>query len=352
MTIAIIDDNEVNLALYQRVVAEMSGCAAKTFTSSKAALGWLATNAVDLVVVDYRMPEPDGLEMIRRLRSMNGFRDVPIVMLTGTKERETRLAALDLGANDFLTKPVDKVEFQVRARNLLALHQSRRQLADRAAWLAEEVRKATEQIRARERETIHRLSRLAEYRDDETASHTVRMANFCAVVAKHLGFSEQEQERVLLASPMHDIGKVGIPDDILLKPGKLTPEEWEVMKRHAEIGATILEGSPSDILREAATIAISHHEKYDGTGYPKGLKGEQIPIEGRICAISDVFDALTTKRPYKPAWPVDRALRTIDEGNGAHFDPMVVRAFKQGLDEILELKVRYADERANADRGR
>ncbi|TAM89656.1 response regulator [bacterium] len=342
MTIAIVDDNEVNLALYQRVVAEMHGCTAKTFVSSKAALDWLVSNAVDLVVTDYRMPEPDGLEMIRRIRSMNGHRDVPIVMLTGVKERETRLAALDLGANDFLTKPVDKVEFQVRARNLLALRQSKRHLADRAAWLAEEVRKATEQVRARERETIHRLARLAEYRDDETASHTVRMGNFCAVVAKHLGFSEQEQERILLASPMHDIGKVGIPDEILLKPGKLTPEEWEVMKRHAEIGARILEDSPSEILREAATIAISHHEKYDGTGYPKGLKGDQIPIAGRICAISDVFDALTSKRPYKPAWPLDRALRIIDEGNGAHFDPMVVRAFKQGLDEILDLKARYA----------
>ena len=342
MTIAIIDDNEVNLALYQRVVAEMQGCAAKTFTSSKAALDWLASNAVDLVVTDYRMPEPDGLEMIRRIRSMNGHRDVPIVMLTGVKERETRLAALDLGANDFLTKPVDKVEFQVRARNLLALRQSRRHLADRAAWLAEEVRKATEQVRARELETIHRLVRLAEYRDDETASHTIRMANFCAVVSKNLGFSEQEQERILLASPMHDIGKVGIPDEILLKPGKLTPEEWEVMKQHAEIGAKILEDSPSDILREAAAIAISHHEKYDGTGYPKGLKGDQIPIAWRICAISDVFDALTSKRPYKPAWPLDRALRTIDEGNGAHFDPMVVKAFKQGLDEILDLKARYA----------
>ncbi|TAM58679.1 response regulator [bacterium] len=342
MTIAMVDDNEVNLALYERVVADMEGCAAKTFASSKVALEWLSVNAADLVVVDYRMPEPDGLDMIRRLRSMNGHRDVPIVMLTSAKERETRLAALDLGANDFLAKPVDKVEFQVRVRNLLALRQSQRHLADRAAWLAEEVRRATEQVHARERETIIRLSHLAEYRDDDTAQHTVRMAHYCAVVARNLAFSEQEQELLLLASPLHDIGKVGIPDRILLKPGKLAPQEWEVMKRHTEIGAAILADSTSDILRMAASIALSHHEKFDGSGYPKGLKGEQIPIEGRICAISDVFDALTSKRPYKEAWPVERALRTIDESDGSHFDPRIVRAFKQGFDEIMKLKQRFA----------
>ncbi len=200
-----------------------------------------------------------------------------------------------------------------------------------------------DRLRESYRNTIHRLSAAAEYRDPETGDHLVRMSHYCRIIAKHLGFSQERQELLFDASPMHDVGKLGIPDVILLKPGRFNLEEREVMMRHSQIGADILGNSDSELLRTSAVIALSHHEKYDGSGYPKGLRGEEIPIEGRIIALADVFDALSSKRVYKEAWAIEAVLVKIQEDTGSHFDPMVVAAFFEGLTEILEIQACYSN---------
>jgi putative two-component system response regulator len=226
---------------------------------------------------------------------------------------------------------------------MLKLRSSQKKLANRALLLADEVAKATEQIVTRERETLFCLGRAAEFRDPETHEHIVRMSNYSKLIGRRMGLSEDEAELLLLAAPLHDIGKLGTPDSILLKPGKLTPEEFEIMKQHTVIGGKILSNSASPILQAGAEIAMSHHEKFDGSGYPHGTKGKAIPLNGRIVAVADVFDALTSERPYKKAWELDRATSLILESKGGHFDPDVVDAFFDVLVDVLEVKARYRD---------
>jgi putative two-component system response regulator len=254
-----------------------------------------------------------------------------------------RHRALTLGINDFLNKPFDQIELQARARNMLALRSSQKKLANRALLLADEVAKATSEIAARERETLLCLGRAAEHRDPETHEHIIRMSNYSRLIAQRMGLPEDECELMLSASPLHDIGKIGTPDHILLKPGKLTPEEFEIMRQHTVIGEKILSNSASPILQAGAQIAISHHEKFDGSGYPNKLKGKAIPLYGRIVAVADVFDALTSERPYKKAWDLERANSLIVESKGGHFDPDVVDAFFDVYDEVLAIKARYQD---------
>jgi putative two-component system response regulator len=289
------------------------------------------------------MPQLDGLEFIGRLRAIAGRADIPIVMVTADTESDVRHRALELGAQDFLNKPVDNIELRARVRNLLALRKTQRQLSDRAAWLAEEVKKATLEITSREKEAILRLSRAAEYRDPETGAHLLRMSNYARLIATQLGLSEAEQDLLLQAAPMHDVGKVGISDQILLKPGRLTPAEFEVMKQHAVIGYEILRDSASPLLQCAATVALTHHEKFDGSGYPKGLSGAAIPLWGRIVAVADVFDALTSARPYKKPWTLDDAANFLRKGAGSHFDPACVEAFLLAWPEVLAIRARYED---------
>jgi putative two-component system response regulator len=224
------------------------------------------------------------------------------------------------------------------------LRHSQKQLAGRAEWLAEEVRKATADILAREREIVFRLSKAAECRDPETGAHILRMAHYSRHIAKHLGLSEADQELILEAAPMHDIGKVGIADHILLKPGKLDPEEFAIMQQHATLGYEILKNSESKVLQAGAQIALSHHEKFDGSGYPAGLAGEAIPLFGRIVAVADVFDALTSERPYKKAWELERAVAFLRENAGQHFDPACVEAFFAEWGEVLQIRSRFQDE--------
>ena len=348
MTVAqqvlIVDDTEINLILFAALVKKLGDCESHSFSDSRAGLAWVQQYVPDLVIVDYMMPEMDGLEFIRLLREIPGREAIPVLMITANDQKQIRYRALDIGANDFLTKPVDKVEFLARAKNMLTLNDARKKLADQAAWLAEEVRKATHEVVERERETVIRLSRAAEFRDPETGAHILRMAHFSQIIARGMGLSESDQYLLLEAAPMHDIGKVGIADKILLKPGRLEPEEFEVMKRHATIGYELLQGSSSRVLQAGAEIARGHHEKFDGSGYPQGLQGEDIPIFSRIVAVADVFDALTSERPYKKAWDVEAAVDFLKAGSGSHFDPECVTAFLNAWDDVQQVRARYSEE--------
>jgi putative two-component system response regulator len=344
LSVLIVDDSEINLTLFKHLVMRIEGLEPLCFDASQKALDWCAANSADIVIVDYMMPAPDGLEFIRRFRQIEGMQDVPVIMITANDLKEIRYTALQTGATDFLTKPVDKNEFTARIRNMGALRRSQKLLADRAALLAGEVAAATTTIVERERETIYRLSKAAEYRDPETGGHILRMAHYSRLIAERLGLPVPEQQLLLEAAPMHDIGKVGIADQILLKPGRFSDEEFAIMKRHAEIGHKILHNSKSPILNAAAVVALTHHEKFDGSGYPQGLKGEEIPLHGRIVAVADVFDALTSARPYKVAWEMEAAKDFILANSGSHFDRECASAFLAAWNEVIAIRNRFIDE--------
>jgi response regulator RpfG family c-di-GMP phosphodiesterase len=343
MRVLIVDDNPTNLRVSAAIVSQIAGAVALTFDSSADALAWCANTEPDLLVVDYRMPSPDGLAFMAEYRVLWPDAETPIVMMTAETDRDVRHRALELGASDFLTKPADPIEFQARVRNLLALRQSRVALRARAASLAEEVERATREVVEREEETIQRLMRAAEFRDNETGNHIVRMGRYAEVVGADLGMDPAQQRLLLLATPMHDIGKVSTPDRILLKPGPLTPDEWVIMRQHTTAGFAMLEGSSSRILQVAAEIALRHHERWDGSGYPGGLGGEAIPIFARIAAVCDVFDALISVRPYKRAWTADDAFAEIERCAGTHFDPAIARAFLEASADVRRIERTFSD---------
>lgn len=344
MQIAIIDDMPLNLLLMEKLVAHEVGANPHSFADPEQGLQWCLEHEPDLIIVDYMMPGLDGLDFISRVRERHPREEVPILMVTANSERTTRYEALSRGANDFLTKPIDKHEFEPRVRNMLKLRQAHKLTRDRAAILAEAVKKATTDIVQRERETIVRLARAAEFRDPETGAHIQRMARYSALIAERLSQPEDFVSDLLLAAPMHDVGKLGIPDHILLKPGALSPDEREVMKRHTSIGYDILKDSASRAVQLGASIALSHHEKFDGTGYPNQLGGHDIPLEGRIVAVADVFDAISSSRPYKRAWPLEKAVALLVEGRGRHFDPDCVDVFLDHLDDVLAIQNEFADD--------
>jgi response regulator RpfG family c-di-GMP phosphodiesterase len=326
MIALIIDDNPTNLLLLHHRLVKLDGIEVVSKTSAIDALEWCQSHVPDLIMTDYMMPEMDGLEFITLLRKMEQFREIPVVVVTTADVKEIRQKALELGAIDFLTKPVDGNELTARARNLLALRKSQLTLHERAA-----------------EELVMRLSKAAEFRDPETGAHIERMARFSRLIAKRLGMNHDEAERLEMAAPMHDVGKVGIPDMILLKPGRLTESEFAIMKQHAHLGWEILKNSPSRLVRLAAEIARSHHEKYDGSGYPAGLAGEDIPLVGRIVAVADVYDALTSTRPYKQPWSMDQAVAFLQEHSGGHFDPRCVDAFLAEMDQVQKIMLEFQD---------
>ncbi|QNM96253.1 HD-GYP domain-containing protein [Chitinimonas koreensis] len=344
MKIAIVDDTPINLALMARLLRRIDGVETHLFDSSRAGLDWCLAGDPDLIVVDYMMPGLDGLDFIRQVRERTMLQDIPLVMVTASIETAVRHEALDLGATDFLTKPIDQHEFLARTRNMLALRLNRRLLDDRAALLTEEIRQATAGILARERETLLRLSRAAEFRDPETGAHLQRMARYSALIARGLGWSAADRELLQEAAPMHDIGKIGIPDAILLKPGPLDAAESAVMRSHAELGHRILGGSDSPLLRLGAEIALAHHERFDGSGYPQSLRGTAIPASGRIVAVADVFDALLSRRPYKQPWTLDATTGFLRDQAGVLFDPDCVAALLDAMPEVEEIRRRHADE--------
>jgi putative two-component system response regulator len=345
MKVVIVDDTHINLVLMSRLIEKLEGVETVTFQSAHEALNWCRAHPYDLLILDYMMPDLDGLAFIQCLGG--GADRPPVLMVTASQDIDIRHRALESGANDFLIKPIDKVEFLARTRNMLALRRASVALHNRASWLAEEVAKATAELREREQETILLLCRASEYRDPETGAHIQRMAHYSRLIAAELGMSDEEQEFILSAAPMHDIGKVGTPDHILLKPGKLDAEELAVMRQHALIGYNILKQSQARMLQLAAVIAHSHHERFDGSGYPNGLKGEDIPLVGRIVAVADVFDALTSVRPYKKAWSLHDAQQYLHDNSGSHFDPSCVAALMRRWDDVLQIRERFCDPERN-----
>ncbi|MCJ8150789.1 HD domain-containing phosphohydrolase [Shinella sedimenti] len=337
MRILLVDDNKTNLSLLTKLVEKLPSCEAIAYSQPEHVLTLADQLDFDIAIIDFQMPVYNGIELVNELLRFERHRDKPIVFVTADTDTATRIAALNAGAIDFLTKPVNPLEFQARVRNLVALVDARKKLADKAEWLRTEVDKAVSELRAREEEIIDRLTIATSYKDFETARHTRRVGLYSEAIAKAYGIEPWLCSDIRLASPMHDIGKVAIPDAVLLKNGKLTDEEFAVMQGHTVIGCDILRESKSALLQLAAEIASSHHERWDGQGYPFGLAGETIPISGRIVAIADNFDALTTARPYKDAWSVERTVAHIRERAGSQFDPKCVSAFNIALPALLAI---------------
>jgi len=344
MRIKIIDDNAETVLLLNRLVRNtLPGSITEPHRDPLEALGACRLAMPDLILVDSLMPRMNGLDFVQAVRAMPGGEEILIVMVTASTERDIRHRALAMGITDFLNKPIDPSELQARLQNLAALRQAHLRLAGQNAWLAEEVTKATAVIQDREEELIHRLATAAEFRDPETGGHILRMARYSLLIAQGSGLGDGMCDLILKAAPMHDVGKLGIPDAILLKPGRLDPGELDVMQRHPSIGHGILAGSASELIRIGAEIALHHHEKWDGTGYPQGLCGRDIALTGRIVAVADVFDALTTERPYKRAWAPSEARQYLAEGAGRHFDPRCVATFLDTWDQVLEIRAAFAD---------
>ncbi|MGH7660033.1 MAG: HD-GYP domain-containing protein [Vulcanimicrobiaceae bacterium] len=345
-TVLAVDDAFSSLQGYQRILKQLDGVEVIPYTTSRAALMYAENNPVDLLVTEFELAEPNGLQFVESFRRFPDKVEVPVIMITGTNENEIRNRVLDEEVDDFLYKPADPVQFLARARSLLKLRNRDLELAERAESLTETVRRATADILLAEEETIFRLTRAAEYRDKETKNHIVRMGHYSRLLAARIGRPTSEQELIFLAAPMHDMGKVAIPDSILLKEGKLTPTEWEIMKSHARAGYEILKDSGSPVIKMGAEIALAHHEKWDGSGYPNGLKGKDIPLTGRICALADVFDALVSTRPYKKAWPLNEVLETLKKGKAQHFDPGLVDEFLQIIPDVQKVRKALPDTEA------
>jgi putative two-component system response regulator len=342
--ILIVDDNTANIALLENILEDEGYEEFTSTTDPRTVLSLCMEEEFDLILLDIRMPHMSGLEVMEALaRQFPADNYLPILVLTAQLDQETRQQALSLGAKDFLTKPFQHWEALLRIRNQLETRYFYKRQILRGDLLEHEVAKRTKEIYSVQLEIVRRLGLAGEYRDNETGAHVVRMSRVSEVIARGAGLDEKTCELILYSSTMHDVGKIGIPDRVLLKPGKLDDEEWEIMKSHAEIGAKIIGDYPADIIWMAGVIAASHHEKWDGSGYPQGLKGEAIPITARIAAISDVFDALLSSRPYKDAWPLDKALAVMKENSGIHFDPVLLDVFFDCLDEILEIRATLPD---------
>ena len=342
--VVIVDDRSTARRLLEGLAQALEpGVVVDSFDDPQEALVFLQEVTPDLIISDYRMPGMDGIEFTRRIRAERRLADVPVVIVTVVEDRQIRYRALENGATDFLTRPIDPQECRARCLNLLALRRSQKVIADRAQWLEEQVAQATREVRMRERETLMKLAKAGEYRDEETGNHILRMAKYARLIAEELGLNAMDCDEIETAAPMHDIGKIGIPDHILMKPGRHTPEEQSIMRRHPLIGHGILDNSPSRYLQMGAVIALGHHEKFDGSGYPNGLVGEDIPLPARIVAVADVFDALTSVRPYKPAWSFQDALQYIRAESGRHFDPACVRAFESRIDTVATIMRELGD---------
>lgn len=363
--IMIIDDEAVNIKVTRKYLQGFGYEDFITTTESARALEIISQEQPDVVLTDVVMPGVGGIEILRKMRDDPKLAHIPVIILTASCDRKTKLQVLELGATDFLAKPVDPSELIPRVRNALTAKAYHDHLANYAEELERQVQSRTAELEASRQEVIHCLARAAEFRDDDTGHHILRVGRYAGIIADELGMDEHEVELIEQAAQLHDVGKIGIADSILLKPGKLDSEEFELMQKHAgfgkriiermpagesqilrkhgEIGADILHVASSPILQLASKIALTHHEKWNGSGYPIGLAGEDIPLEGRITAIADVFDALSSKRPYKPPFPLEKCFRILEEGRGQHFDPRMLDAFLARRDEVVSVQIQYAD---------
>jgi putative two-component system response regulator len=341
--VLVVDDHETNLKLYARVVTQIPNASSNGFLSAKAALRWAEINEVALVLVDQEMPELSGVDFIRAFREIRGRHDVPIIMITGTSDKELRRTAVQSGASAFLTKPVDPVEFIALAQNFMAMYNLKRDALLRAENLQVQVRLLQGTIDAKDLELIETLERVMEARDKRLADHCKRTALIAEAIANKLRLSTNDVRSIATAARVHDIGKLSVADRVLQKPARLTDAERRSAQGHAAAAAALFAGRETPLLALAAQIAQSHHEWFDGGGYPAGLKGEAIPVAARIVAVADAFSALTSHRPYRDALSVGLALDEIERGAGFKYEPRIVGALRESTPEIADVRARYPD---------
>ena len=334
-TVLIVDDTPENLTVLGDILSP--DYKVQAANNGELALKLAGRDpAPDMILLDIMMPGLSGYEVCERLKSNLATRRIPVIFVTAMTDAQDETRGFELGAVDYITKPVSPPVVKARVRTHLALYNQQRELARL-------VREATEELLLTRQEVIRQLGRAAEFKDNETGLHVVRMSQYARLIALAAGLDPRDAELIFQAAPMHDIGKIGVPDAVLKKPAKLDDDEWATMRSHALMGGSIIGDHPSDLLRLARSIALTHHEKWDGTGYPNGLKGEEISIEGRITAVADVFDALTSRRPYKKAWTVEEASTFIQEQSGIHFDPRVVGAFLKALPNLVSYMEQFAE---------
>jgi putative two-component system response regulator len=336
--IVVVEDDKASRVLLEEILRAAGFKSIRSLSDAETLVKGYTHLDPDLVILDLNLPRMNGFEVMNRLKVQFADDYLPILVITGDLDDSIHLRALSSGAKDFLNKPYDRAKVLLRCRNLIETKLLHREVMIKNADLEQVVHDRTEELERTRLDVIRRLGFASEYRDTDTGVHIVRMSRYCEALARVMGMSEEECNLVLNTSPLHDVGKIAIPDSILLKAEKLNPEEWEVMKRHAEIGGAMLSEGDSAFLKMAEEIAWTHHERWDGKGYPRGLKGEDIPLVGRVVAVCDVFDALTSERPYKKAWTFEAAVKEIRRMSGTSFDPRIVDAFISILPQIKRIK--------------
>ncbi|VFQ45517.1 HD domain-containing phosphohydrolase [Desulfoluna butyratoxydans] len=333
--ILLVDDTKANIDILVQALREdyKLGVA----LGGEKAIEYAHANPLDLILLDILMPGMDGFEVCSRLKESPATRDIPIIFITAMDDPAHKRKGLSIGAVDYITKPFDISEVRARVKTHLTLKVTQESLKNKNLILEEKVRQRTRELKETQVEIVNRLSLASKFRDCGTGQNVLRISKLAEMLGSRAGLSEEETERLALSSTLHDAGKIGIPDEILMKKGKLTDTEWEQMKGHTTIGARLLAGSNSPLMQDARTIALTHHERWDGTGYNQGIKGEEIPLIGRIVAICDVFDALISERPHKAPWPVEKAFREIQACSGSHFDPRLVELFMEMREAVVDL---------------
>ncbi len=335
-TILVVDDTPANIDVLSEVLRPFYKVRA-ALSGEKALSIAVANPKPDMILLDVMMPGMDGLETCRRLKSNPATTSIPVIFVTAMSEEQDEERGLQMGAVDYVTKPISPSIVLARVKTHLALYRHN-------VELEKKVQERTEEVAQTRFEIIRRLGRAAEFRDNETGLHVIRMSHYSRIIAQAYSGYGEWSELVFNSAPMHDVGKIGVPDGILLKPGQLSPEEWEIMRQHPEIGANILGNNTHELMAMSCEIAMYHHEKWDGSGYPAKLIGENIPVSARVIAIADVFDALTTERPYKKSWTVSDAVQFVNDQSGKHFDPKLLECFNARFDDILQVKEKYAEE--------
>ena len=339
--VLVVDDTETNIDVMLDILADQYEVSVAL--DGESAIEIAMEEQPDIILLDIMMPGMDGYEVCQQLQQRQESRDIPIIFVTAKNEVEDETKGFALGAVDYITKPISPAVTKARIKTHIQLKQAQEAIKNQNHILEEKVQHRTTELRETQLDIIRKLCRAAEFRDNETGLHVIRMSHYARSIALSSGMNDREATLLLNAAPMHDVGKIGIPDHILLKPGKLTEEEFRIIQTHTEIGADIIGKNESPVLNMAHLIAYTHHEKWNGKGYPRKLRNTEIPIVGRITAIADVFDALTSKRPYKQAWSIDKTIDLIRQESGTHFDPKLVKAFLESLDDILSIKEVFSE---------